>query len=223
MFQRWSSLTFLHWRYVPALIAPLIPDQLVLDIYNGAALVGLTPFHLLHLRPPFVPSLPWISHFPETNIRTYVTGPDGVPGVWFFTLEAARLLAVAGARAWYRLPYRWARMSVRQISGRVEYKSRRNRLFGPGDTKIVVEPGGRLEAQNFDHFLTARYRLYTVSKRRLGFANIDHEPWLLQRARLIELQQNLIESSGVPPPTGEPILHYSADLFVRIGAIRWTS
>jgi uncharacterized protein len=104
MFQRWRWLTFLHWSYGAETIRRLIPPQLTLDTYEGAAWVGLTPFLLTSLRPPLAPALPWISRFPETNVRTYVRGPDGEPGVWFFKLEAERLAAVAGARATYRHP-----------------------------------------------------------------------------------------------------------------------
>src|SRR4051812_8969252 len=114
MYQGWERLTFLHWRYSPAAIAPLIPPSLELDTFDGEAWVGLTPFKVTGLRPPGLPALPWLSEFPEMNVRTYVRGPDGERGIWFFSLEASRLAAVAGARLTYRLPYRWARMRVNQ-------------------------------------------------------------------------------------------------------------
>ena len=98
MLQRWLKLTFLHWPYEPDVIRPLIPKQLTLDTFDGAAWIGLVPFLISGLRPPWMPVLPWISTFPETNVRTYVRGPNGDRGVWFFTLEADRLLGVMGAR-----------------------------------------------------------------------------------------------------------------------------
>src|SRR5690242_3793866 len=104
MLQRWNNLTFLHWHYDPSVIRRLLPNELTLDTYEGAAWVGLTPFVLTHLRLGFGPPLPWISAFPEMNVRTYVQGKDGKPGGWFFTLEADRLAAVLGARLGYRLP-----------------------------------------------------------------------------------------------------------------------
>ncbi len=118
MLQSWRWLTFLHWRYEPETIRRLLPSQLTLDTFEDAAWVGLTPFLLRNLRPPRLPALPWISQFPETNVRTYVRGPDGERGVWFFTLEADRLAAVIGARSLYRLPYRWADMRVERRGGR---------------------------------------------------------------------------------------------------------
>jgi len=220
MYQRWRFLTFLHWRYDPSAIEKLLPSQVTLDTFDGSAWIGLTPFLLTDLRPPFLPSLPHISHFPETNVRTYVRGPDGERGVWFFTLEADRLAAVMGARLLYRLPYRWAAMRVTVSDTAIQYRSARKRLFGSAQTRIEVAPGDRLSVSDFDNFLTARYRLYTLVGRRLGYAQIDHEPWPLQTGRLVGLDQNLIERSGVPAPAGAPILHYSADLTVRIGRLR---
>jgi uncharacterized protein YqjF (DUF2071 family) len=220
MFQRWRWLTFLHWRYEPGSIRQLLPEQVQMDTWDGAAWIGLTPFLLSGLRPPVAPPLPWISQFPETNVRTYVRGPDGEPGVWFFTLEAARLAAVAGARALYRLPYRWAEMRVLRHERIVEYQSRRKRPFGSASASIAVQQGGPIHANDFDNFLTARYRLYTMVSKRLAFAQIEHAPWPLHSARLLHLEQNLIERSGVPKPRGSPLIHFSPDLRVRIGGLQ---
>src|SRR5438105_8697138 len=132
MFQCWERLTFLHWRYLPEVIRPLLPYHVELDTFDGTAWVGLTPFLLSGLRPPFLPALPWISYFPEMNVRTYVRGPDGEPGIWFFTLEADRLTAVVGARLGYGLPYRWADMHVRRGTETVDYASQRKWPFGSG-------------------------------------------------------------------------------------------
>ncbi len=216
MFQSWRYLTFLHWHYEPDQIRPLLPKALALDIFDGAAWVGLTPFLLEGLRPPFVPALPWISRFPEMNVRTYVRGPDGEPGIWFFTLEADRLLAVAGARLSYRLPYRWADMRVERRNGTVEYASDRKQPFGSGFARIRVEIGEPVEATELDSFLTARFRLYTLFGPRLAYAQIEHEPWPLRTARALGVAQDVIERSGVPRSSGEPMLRYSPGVDVRV-------
>jgi len=93
MSQTWRRLTFLHWPYEPALVQPLLSSGLVLDTFDGAAWIGLLPFEIYNLRG--------IPHFSETNVRTYVIGPDGSRAVWFFSLDAARLAAVLGARVAY--------------------------------------------------------------------------------------------------------------------------
>ena len=216
MNQRWSLLTFLHWRYAPHTVAPLIPAGLELELFDGAAWVGLVPFLL---------RVPGLGVFPETNVRTYVIGPDGSRAVWFFSLDAGRMLAVIGARAGYHLPYFWANMQVTQQNGTIRYRSRRRwphstRHPTARFTNIAIEPGGPKELTDLDHFLTARYRLYAVTRGRLGYAQIQHDPWPLARATLLELNQNLIEASGLPSPQGSPLVHYSADLDVKIGYLR---
>src|SRR5918911_1562788 len=104
MAQRWSNLLFIHRPAAVDLVRRLVPRSLELDLFNGAAWVSVTPFYLSHLRPRGLPALPWISEFPELNVRTYVT-LGGKPGVYFFSLDAGSPVAVAGARAVYHLPY----------------------------------------------------------------------------------------------------------------------
>ncbi len=221
MRQTWRNLTFLHWRYDPPVIRRTIPPQLTLDTFDGSAWVGLAPFVLASVKPFGFPSTPWISTFPETNVRTYVLGPDGEPGVWFHTLEADRLIGVLAARAWYKLPYRWAQMSVKTGGKTIEYRSARKALFGKGTTDVGIEMGEPCDVRDLDNFLTARYRLYTVHKGKVGYAQIDHEPWPLRHGRVLRLEEDLIFHSGVPAPAGEPLVHFSTELQVRVGPLRW--
>ncbi|MFL6416285.1 MAG: YqjF family protein [Bryobacteraceae bacterium] len=215
MHQRWNSLTFLHWRYQPEDVRPLLPSRLELDTFDGAAWIGLTPFLLSGLRVPLLPAAPWISRFPEMNVRTYVRGPDGERGIWFFTLEADRLAAVLGARLSYGLPYRWADMRVRDHGGSVEYRSKRH--VGRGTADILVLRNSALRAKEQELFLTARFRLYTTIAGRLAFAQVEHPPWPLESASVLRLEQDVIENSGVPKPEGKPLVHFSPGTAVRVG------
>jgi uncharacterized protein YqjF (DUF2071 family) len=216
MIQDWNTLTFLHWSYPPAAIRPLLPRSLELDTFNGLAWIGLTPFLLSGLHPPGLPALPWISQFPEMNVRTYVRGPDGESGIWFFSLEAARLAAVISARLSYSLPYRWARMRVSVHSGCVEYSSRR--WLGRGSAQIRIEVGAAIDPGPKERFLTARFRLYTKLAGRLAFAQVDHPPWPLHSAVVLNLSQDVISYSGVPAPFGDPFVLFSPGVRTRIGA-----
>lgn len=220
MLQRWRWLTFLHWRYEPAQLARFIPAPLKLDTFDGRAWVGLTPFVLDGLRFPFAPAVPWISRFPETNVRTYVRGPDGVRAVWFFTLEADRLLAVVAARALYGLPYRWSSMRVDRTETTIAYRSHRRWPFGTGFTDVAVQPGPPLQLGDLENFLTARYRLYSLRRGQLVFANIHHQPWPLRTGRILRLDENLVQHSGLSRPQGAPILHHSTDIAVSIDGLR---
>jgi uncharacterized protein YqjF (DUF2071 family) len=215
MNQTWRRLTFLHWPYAPHLIRPLLPAELELDTFDNAAWVGLVPFEIY--------DCPGIPYFPETNLRTYVVGPGGNPSVWFFSLEAARLLAVLGARIGYHLPYFWAQMHVTSQDGALRYRSRRHWPHDSGAmTDIVIQPGEPYhpgELTDRDRFLTARYRLYTTSRGQLRHAQIEHSPWTLARANVFELRQTLFQAAGLPPPSGAPLVHYAAELAVKIGRL----
>jgi uncharacterized protein len=207
MSQTWKRLTFLHWPYDPSVLRKHIPSELAIDTFDGAAWLGLVPFEIYSAIP----------HFPETNVRTYVVGPDGSRAVWFFSLDADRLSAVAGARVAYSLPYFWANMRITQQDGAIHYRSQRRWPHSRETTDITILPGDRCTPNEHAHFLTARYRLYTLRRGRLAFAQIEHDPWPLANATLLNLEQSVIQAAGLPAPVGEPIVHYSANLDVKIG------
>jgi uncharacterized protein YqjF (DUF2071 family) len=222
MLHEWSTMTFLHWPYRPSVVQQLLPRGLEVESVDGQAWVGLLPFQMRDVRIPGVPAAPWLSQFPETNVRTYVRGPDGQSAIWFFSLEAARLPAVLAARVSYWLRYFWADMSVDRDGQRVRYQSRR-RWPGPSGAacRAVVEVGGPFGADELgelDHFLTARYVLYTVIAGRLVYAHAEHPPWPLTRARVVDLEENLVQAAGLPAPQGQPLVHHSPGVPVRIGA-----
>jgi uncharacterized protein YqjF (DUF2071 family) len=220
MRQTWSDLTFLHWRCDPAAVRPLIPRALELDSYDGAAWIGLVPFYIGGLTLPQAPAVPWLSHFPETNVRTYVVDRHGLRGAWFFSLDAARLPAVLGARAGYALPYFWAHMAVHRRVDVVRYWSRR--IAGPraaSDMEVAI--GERIgEPGELEVFLTARYRLYAERGGRIRKADVEHPPWLLRRARVTKLEENLVRAAGLPQFREEPLVHFSDRVDVLVSAPR---
>ena len=111
MYQSWDKLLFMHWPMPVEALRPLIPDLLTIDTFEGTAWMGVTPFTMWGIRPVFSPSLPALSRSHELNVRTYVY-VDGIPGVWFLSLDANNPLAVLGARLAFHLPYFTANMSL---------------------------------------------------------------------------------------------------------------
>lgn len=217
MTNRWSWLTYLHWSFDPAIVQALLPEGLRVDTFDGDAWVGLIPFRM-QVAMPGVPPVPYLSTFPETNVRTYVVGPDGRPGVWFFSLDAARLPAVAVARGWFGLAYRWASMRIEGHDRGVRYTSVRRE--GPSAScRIEVEVGDRIEPEkvsDLDHFLVSRWRLYSVWHRGLVLGRIAHAPWTLRTAELVDLQQDMLAAAGLPRPAGDPLVRYAPGVDVRI-------
>jgi uncharacterized protein YqjF (DUF2071 family) len=218
LFQDWCNLTFLHWRCEPHTVQRLLPARLEADTFDGSAWLGMTPFFLRRLRTSGVRPVPWISNFPETNVRTYVRGPDGESGIWFFTLETARLLAAVGARATYGLPYHWARMTVEQKPDGMSYRSIRSTQSGPVGTNLAVAIHDPIARPNeLERFLTARFRLYSIrGNDELIFCDVEHEPWPLSRAGLWHVQENLIASLGLPA-MDDVLVHFSSGVHTRVG------
>ncbi|HEV2372081.1 MAG TPA: DUF2071 domain-containing protein [Streptosporangiaceae bacterium] len=220
MTQRWERLTFLHWRYDPEVVQRLLPRQLRVEVCDGSAWVGLVPF-FMHVWAPGGQGLPWVSDFCETNVRTYVRDSAGRSGIWFLSLDAARLGAVVVARTTYRLPYYWSAMRLAERGDVIAYGCRR-RWPGPAGatSRVRVRVGERVspvELTERDHFLTARWVLFSVTGSRSRFARACHEPWPLFRAEAQLVDDQLVTAAGLPPPQGEPITLYSPGVNVTIG------
>ncbi|MDP4501741.1 YqjF family protein [Nonomuraea turcica] len=218
-------MTFIHWRYPPARVQALLPDGLTVEIFDRAAWVGLTPFLMQGVRVPGVPALPWLSRFPETNLRTYVRDARGRSGIWFLSLDAGLLPAALAGRSGYWLPYFWSDMSVDAKDGRTVYRCRR-RWPGPSGARcdVEVEAGAPLaesERDELAHFLTARFLLFTLVAGRLAAAQVEHPAWPLCQARLISLKEDLVQVAGLPAPEGAPLLHASPGVPARVGMWTW--
>jgi uncharacterized protein len=171
MRQNWRKLLFLHWRADPAAIQATLPPGLTVDTFDGAAYLGLVPFTMRDVRPVWSPSIPGLSHFHETNVRTYVHRDGKDPGVWFYSLDAANPIAVVLARSLWKLPYHFARMELRNGEGVIEYRSgRRWPKPLPGDCEIHYRVTGTPRASEpgtLEFFLAERYLLYAFARGRL--------------------------------------------------------
>lgn len=223
MRQHWGKLLFMHWPIDEKLLRPLIPAQLTIDSYDGSAWIGVIPFTMWGIRASFLPPIPGTSAFHELNVRTYVT-LNGIPGVWFFSLDAANRLAVWAARKFYNLPYFNAQMSLDQIDKTIHYSSTRQDTRGaPAELKTTWAIGERLPRSSpgsIEFFLTERYCLYSERHNELFRAQIHHQPWPLQAAKLNSFSSTMIESLGVSTPPGDPLLHYAEELSVDIWPLK---
>lgn len=220
MLQRWHELLFAHWPVPPELLRPLIPPGLELQTWEGDAWLAVVPFRMSGIRPRLLPPLPWLSAFPELNVRTYVTA-GGKPGVWFFSLEAANPVAVAAARRFFHLSYCHAQMSLQRQGDAIEYESVRTHRdlpparfagrYRPTGAPYTARPG------TLEHWLTERYCLYAADPQGgLWRGEIDHEPWPLQPAEAAISVNTMAEPIGIKLPERPPLLHYAHRLEVRV-------
>lgn len=211
---RWRDLLFAHWVVDAAALRPLIPPRLEIDTFDGRAYVGVVPFRMEDTAPRGLPALPYLSAFAEVNVRTYVRH-DGLAGVWFFSLDAGRRLAVEGARVGFHLPYFHARMSVERDGDEVAYHSERNDRRGrPARLDVRYRPTGPVTPVgpgSLDEWLTDRLRLFAADgDGRLSRTSIAHRPWPLRPAEAEFRVETLSVAQGLAL-SGPPIHLVFAD------------
>jgi uncharacterized protein len=213
--QRWQDLVLLHWRLTPGEVRSKVPEALELDLFDGTAWASVVAFTVTRMRPSLLPPIPGLSDAHQVNVRTYVRR-DGVPGLWFFSLDADNALAVSAARWTYSLPYYGARMTVTRDDGAMMFRCERTDPRAPPATFDAAwtlgESLGSPKPETVDSFLLDRYVLYAGSGATLR-ARIHHRPWPLRRAALTRLSSTMLESVRVAHASEPSLIHAQAQPF----------
>jgi uncharacterized protein YqjF (DUF2071 family) len=215
----WDDLLFEHWRVPFEWLRPHIPKALELETFDGSAWLAVVPFQMNGVRTRGMPALPWLSSFPELNVRTYVKFEDR-PGVWFFSLDADQPVAVRTARALFHLNYVDADMKCRREGDEVIYTSKRaNAKPGEAEYRGRYRPlPGEIDGPpgSLPYFLTARYCLYSADgEGRIYRAEVDHAPWPLQPATATIEVDTMTRPLGFDLPKDEPLRWFSRHLEVH--------
>ena len=164
--QNWVNLTFMHWIVDKKKISKYIPEDIELEDFDGDAYVGTIPFRMERVRPRFLPSVPFVSNFPEFNIRTYVT-KNGIPGVLFLTLDAQSRITSAYAPWAYGLPYIYSKGYVKETEEGFEWYSKR--VSNGIELRGKSNPVGSVEKAkkgSLEEFLFERYSLYVTYNQK---------------------------------------------------------
>ncbi len=213
----WRHLAFQNYPVRPAVVDAHLPDAFDLDKHDGAAWLSIVPFTNVAVRPTGLPARAGIC-LPELNLRTYVTY-EGVPGVYFFSLDAHGITSVTGARLFHHLPYYYARISLETTADGVVFSSCR---LHPGARPVHYEARYRADGEPFAapddplvEFLLERYRLYTQAPDgTVRYTAVDHDPWTVYPATIDVEQNTLLESNGFAEPEADPVCYYSPGLDV---------
>ena len=209
--QTWNHLLFAHWPVAYDQLRPVVPRFLDLDLFDGEGWVSVTPFMVSDLTPRGIPALPVVSAFNEINVRTYVVY-DGMPGVYFFSLDANSAMAVGGASTLFHLPYFLADIHADGRRSHLSFRSRRRRGRG-AEFDVQYSPAGAIfqpKAGSFEYFLTERYCLYTQDSSANPYrVDIHHAPWELQPAEAEISLNTMVNAPGLRLPSIAPVLHYA--------------
>ena len=201
--QRWSDVTFLHWKVDPSVVAPYMPVGCTPDVIEGSSWVGLIAFQMSDSSFFGGPRIPWLGNFPEINVRLYSRDDKGHRGVVFVSLEASHLIPVLVARAAFGLKYQWASMKLEHVEDTVAYRTRRHGQ-PEATSHIVVRPQTDAKANEslaldpVAKFLTARWGFHERHRGHTIYCRNHHEPWPLQHAKLMHLDDGLLAAGGFP-------------------------
>jgi len=214
--QSWHDLLFAHWRIPSAALRPLVPPALQIQEFDGTSWIGLVPFRMSGVMRRPLPNLPWVSAFPELNVRIYVER-DGKAGVWFLSLDATNPLAVWAARRFFHLPYFRARMSIESQPDGFKYGSQRAGAEFAGSYR-AISPVYHSAPGSLEHWLTERYCLYALAPDGSLWRNdVHHAPWPLQSAEATIERNTMFDFHGLSVEARPSLLHFAK----RVDVVVW--
>ncbi|OBI98831.1 hypothetical protein A5660_04380 [Mycobacterium alsense] len=216
--QRWADLTFIHWPVRPDGVEGLCPPGTRPDVFaDGMTYVGLIPFTLTSTRVGTALPLPYFGSFAETNVRLYTVDDAGRHGIVFRSAETARLAAVAAIRVGLGVPYTWSRMRVTRRGDRITYETVRRWPRRGLRSRVTVAVGGAVEPTPLEDWLTARWGAHTRRAGRTWWVPIEHQPWPLRAAEIVELSDELVGAAAVRPAGERLRALFSPGLRTRFG------
>lgn len=215
---KWRDALFAHWEKDPGEVARSLPDSMDVDTFRGKAYVGVVSFSMHDIRPFFLPGRTGLN-FPELNLRTYVR-VDGVPGIYFYNLDASSPLGVWIARRNFSIPYYQARFSIRRHQSWTYWNHHRR----SGNVRFRAKyraTGEQLPAAagSLENWLAERYRFYTAKDGQIWYGDVVHEPWELYRGEYEEEENGLLTAGGFRQSDGRPD-HVMVSPGVSVGAAR---
>jgi len=206
MRHHWSQLAFVHWAVDPAVIAPLLPRHVRPDLLGDTTYLGLIGLRIYVLLGGRLP-VPRLGVFKETHLRVYSVDRHGRRGAVFLVLNADRLVTSGFARFVLRVPYTWSPSEITRAGAVATYTTTRRWPAGPDRLRFGVHIGDRIsDVAGIDQFVTARWSMHTRWLGRTVRVDVDHPPWPLHSAELVDLDlpQQFLAEVGLPVRLGEP-------------------
>ena len=172
MYQTWENLFFYHFKAEPKAIKDLLPKEIVLDLFEGKAYVGIVGFKMSSI---YFSPCSFLKHpgFFELNLRTYVLLEDGTPAVYFFTLDTNSFLSSFIANVFFKLPY-----AYRNIEYEMEREKGAFRAYDKENNDYFsFETSKKFIADKKSFFLLERYHFITEKKGQFYKGSLSHSPY----------------------------------------------
>jgi len=176
-YQEWHHVQFFHWPVDESVVASLLPDGLIPDVFDGNAWISIVAFRVKGMRLKKMPLPAYLANFEEINLRTYVVH-NGLPGIYMLSIETDKLLVALSARLFMGLPY--ADSEIKRLK---RFLFARN--FSKGCSLAVLHyrrksTADLLTKQERDLWLTEMHCLYQDSGKKLYRYDIHHKEWPLE-------------------------------------------
>jgi uncharacterized protein YqjF (DUF2071 family) len=208
-YQQWHGNLLMHWKVPLSALVGQVPNGLTIDTFDGNAWVSIIAFSVKKLRPKFLPSWPPASDFHEVNFRTYVIR-DGIPGIYFLSIEAGKLLPVLLARIFIGIPY--IKSDISRSAGIYCAKNRKRNL----ELKATYFAGDPLESSSaLDYWLTERHALFQENGNKLHRLDIHHKPWPLHKMDIGASVTGYLQASNALAAAPD-LVHYAERLDVLV-------
>lgn len=177
-YQEWHGSIFMHWKVSPAAIRSLVPEGLEIDTREGTAWMTIVAFSVRKLHLPLFPPMAFYSDFHEVNVRTYVKR-NGIPGIYFLSIEAQKLIPALMARLFAGLPY--IKSEITRDGSSFRSKNTEKML----NLDLRYSPKEQIGTKSeLDSWLTERHALYEEENGSLYRIDVHHKPWPLQSVKL---------------------------------------
>ncbi|WP_324661972.1 DUF2071 domain-containing protein [Haloarcula sediminis] len=203
-----ADVCFCHWPVDPDALARTLPDWLTVERAADDAWVtaihhtvaGVSAFGVDLGNPA-----------ESVTVRTYVQGPDGQRGLYFFAAFTTDPIASA-AGPLLRLNYRDGQVTRRDADGEgrsertldVDGRRALTVRYTPGEEAATTAPPDSMAA-----FFVERFRVFAegpLGTRVVG--HVGHDPWELGPVEAA-VEGDLLSVLGLPEPVGDPLVHYS--------------
>lgn len=219
MYQQWRNMLFLHWKHDAEKIQKTLPPGLYVDTYKDDGYVTLNAFFINGVQMGTFPSVPGFSDFIEVNLRTYVYDDNGIPGVWFYSLDLDSMLAATTARQIFGLPYYYTEFKGSSSSNEFMIEGERN--DSPTlNMKFAYKVEGKTpyfaKENTLDFFLIERYILFTFIANQLNIGHVSHNSYPLASASLLENKNTFGQAYNLKLSNKPDHINFSTGVDVEI-------
>lgn len=203
------DVLFVHWPVETDSLAPLIPDSLELDTYDGTAWVSALAHRVVGVRPSGSPRSLRRS-FPQLNVRTYVNHADE-SGVYFLNCETGDRLGALIAREGFGIPFYHTEADFTEQGDEYVFRSRRER---EGEAPVRFDaryrPTGEptpADPESLTDFCVERSRWFVVDDG-IRSGTVERDPWRVGPVEADVRTTSLLTVLGIET-AGESRVEYS--------------